>query len=255
MPKHRRWQAAFCGFRVNKLKDLLFPAQIYIKVFWAEYTQCCRMWDTQQSSRMISLCSLSWFSIVSFKPKFTPMLCLATMIAAGFPSCQGGTQVFALRACKVPGILRGKSKSTSNKLSYGFLGFSNPTSSLFQKERYRTILQAPEQTHPDKGHLSRPALHRGQSTFQVFSVAENWAPLTVSCSHNQSNPFSPSNFHLKKKSYIWTQNRKNIFTSLYKYTHPIFNGTLCQRKEGHGSEISLHIKCCNYEWRLMETSL
>lgn len=229
MPKNRRWQAAFCAFKVNKLKDLLFPAQIYIKVVLG---RVCTMLQEVKHPRELQNCQfmhVSWFCIVSFKPKFTPMFCSATLIATGFPSCQGGTQVFALiRACKVPGILRGKSKSTSNKLSYGVWGFSNPTSNLFQKERHKTILQAPEQTHPDKGHLSRPALHSGQSTFQMFSVAENWAPLTFSCSHNQSNPFSPSNFHLKKKV-IYEPKTEKTYLQVYTSIHIQFSMGHCAR--------------------------
>lgn len=80
------------------------------------------------------------------------------------------------------------------------------------------------------GSPKRPAFYtKRPKYFLEFSVAENWAPLIFSCSHNHSNPLNPSNLHPKKKYiymyiYIWTQ-KKTYLQSLYKYTHPIFYGT------------------------------
>lgn len=192
---------------------------------------------------------LDQFPTVSFKPKSTPYTYAAqqhwhpldfphTMVEhrSGHPS----------ELVKFLTFLRGKSKNILNKVSNRFWGLRASASKSLPYKRYRTVLLAPEQTHPDYRHLEACSSGRSEH-FSLLSVAENWAPLIFSCSHNQSNPFNPSNLHQKKKKVIYEpKQKKNIYKVCTIYTSDFLWDTLHQKKEGHGSETSLHIKCWNY---------
>lgn len=82
-------------------------------------------------------------------------------------------------------------------------------------EQYRTVAST-RANPPWQGTLVVACSLQRSEHFSLFSVAENWAPLIFSCSHNQSNPFNLSNLHHKRKSYIWTQTeKKSYLQSLY----------------------------------------
>lgn len=92
------------------------------------------------------------------------------------------------------------------------------------------------------GSLERRALSSERPKYSwEFSVAENWAPLIFSCSHNRSHPLKSQQPSSKKKNiymfiYIWTQ--KKLIYKVYTSVHTQFSmgRALPQRKEGQGSD-------------------
>lgn len=129
-------------------------------------------------------------------------------------------------------FLRGKLKSISQKAELQIWRPWSPHKWSLPCERYRTV--ASTRANPSwQGTLVVACTSQRSEHFSLFSVAENWAPLIFSCSHNQSNPFNLSNLHHKRKSYIWTQTEKKkiVFTKFVQYTHLIFYGTHCTRRK------------------------
>lgn len=113
-------------------------------------------------------------------------------------------------------FLRGKLKSISQKAELRIWRPWSPHKWSLPCERYRTV--ASTRANPSwQGTLVVACTSQRSEHFSLFSVAENWAPLIFSCSHNQSNPFNLSNLHHKRKSYIWTQTekKKSYLQSLY----------------------------------------
>lgn len=108
-------------------------------------------------------------------------------------------------------FLRGKSKSISQKAELQIWRRWSPTSSLFH------MSSSTRANPPWQGTLVVACSSQRSEHSSLFSVAENWAPLIFSCSHNQSNPFNLSNLHHKRKGYIWTQRekKKSYLQSLY----------------------------------------
>lgn len=194
--------------------------------------QCYRKWIDSTKLQNCQFMHENWFFMVSQTQIHTLYIyCSAT--PTGFPSHHGGTQVMdAFRACQVPEVSKGKIKEHLPKGWAMDLEALEPHKWSLPYEQYRTIAST-RANPPWQVTLVVACSSQRSEHFSLFSVAENWAPLIFSCSHNQSNPFNLSNLHHKRKSHIWTQNgkKKIIFTKFVQYTHLIFYGTRCTRRK------------------------
>lgn len=192
--------------------------------------QCYGKWLNSTKLQNCQFMHENWF-LWSLKPNSTPYTyCSATL--TGFPSHHGETQVMdSFRACKVPEFSKGKIKEHLPKGWAMDLEALEPHKWSLPYKQYRTI--ASTRANPPWQRTLVVAFSSQRSEhFSLFSVAENWAPLIFSCSHNQSNPFNLSNLHHKRKSYYEPKKEKKIiFTKFVQYTHLIFYGTHCTRRK------------------------
>lgn len=91
---------------------------------------------------------------------------------------------------------------------------------------------APEQIHPDKGHLWWPALHRGQSTSHCLVLQKTEPLSSLAAPIISLIPLTSATFIIKEKViYEPKQKKKIVFTKFVQYTHLIFYGTHCTRRK------------------------
>lgn len=141
---------------------------------------------------------------------------------------------------------RGKSKSISQKAELWIWRPWSPTSDLFHTSSTGLLL-APEQIHPDNGHLWWPSVHRGQSTFHCLVLQKTEPLSSLAAPIISLIPLTSATFIINKKVIMNPKRKKNhIYKVCTIYTSDFLWDTLHQKKEGHGSETSLPIKCCNY---------
>lgn len=202
--------------------------------------QCCRKSINSTKLQNCQFMHVNWFfySLSNSNPHLT-----AQQHSRDFPHTMVEHRSWTpSELVKFLKFLRGKSKSISQKAELQIWRRWSPTSSLFH------MSSSTRANPPWQGTLVVACSSQRSEHFSWFSVAENWAPLIFSCSHNQSNPFNLSNLHHKRKGYIWTQREKknHIYKVCTIYTSDFLWDTLHQKKEGHGSETSLPIKCCHY---------
>lgn len=166
----------------------------------------------------------------SLKPKSTPYAYTAQRHPLDFPHTMVEHRSWTpSELVKFLKFLKGKIKEHLPKGWAMDLEVLEPHKWSLPYEQYRTF--ASTRVNPSwQGTLVVACSSQRSGNISLFSVAENWAPLIFSCSHNQSNPFNLSNLH--HKSYIWTQTEKKIiFTKFVQYTHLIFYGTHCTRRK------------------------
>lgn len=128
-------------------------------------------------------------------------------------------------------FLSGKLKSISQKAELWIWRPRSPTSDLFHTSSIGLLL-APEQIHPDKGHLWWPAVHRGQRTSHCLVLQKTEPLSSLAAPIISLIPLTSATFIIKEKViYEPKQKKKVIFTKFVQYTHLIFYGTHCTRRK------------------------
>lgn len=227
MANQSRWQAASCSFPVNR--DLPLPAHSSTqRPLWAENAVLQEVNQIHKASELsVYAHKLFFYGLSNPNPHLTHT---AQWQPLDFPHTMVEHRSWTpSELVKFLKFQRGKLKSSSQKAEL-WIWRPNHKWSLPYKQ-YRTVAST-RANPPWQGTLVAACSSQRSEHFSLLSVAENWAPLIFSCSHNQSNPFNLSNLHHKRKSYIWTQTEKKIiFTKFVQYTHLIFYGTHCTRRK------------------------
>lgn len=135
----------------------------------------------------------------------------------------------------------------SQKAELWIWGPWSPTGDLFQMSSTGLLL-APKQIHPDKGHFWWPAVHRDQSTSHCLVLQKTEPLSSLAAPIISLIPLTSATFIINKKVIYEPKKKKknHIYKVCTIYTSDFLWDTLHQKKEGHGSETSLSIKCCNY---------